>query len=297
MGLVKSTKKAAKLWKRAVELGNAKAMCMLAELYHTGDGVKLDRTKSMQLYRSGADKGSAQALFNLGRELQRGSPADQREAVICYQKAAEQGAVRAFKALAECYSCGKGVEVDADEAVRWLERAAAKRDKEAIAALVEIRRRQKNREEEAKEDESEWSTVDEDEDDREEEEREKTFVVARNTTEVEESDWRAQAQAAQAQARARAEAARAETERFLAPLNAAQLAAQARARAEAEREKPSVTVAQPSITRAPSIIQFTTEVEESDWRAQAQAAQAQARARAEAAREETERFLALNRRP
>ena len=302
LGLVKSTKKAAKLYKRAVELGNASAMCLLARLYNTGDGVKLDRNKSMQLLRMGADKGDAHAQLNLGNQLQQGSPADQREAAICFQKAAEQGAVQAFTALADCYAYGTGVEVDPDESLRWLERAAAKRDKEAIAALVEFRRRQRRREEEeAKEEENEWSTVDEDEDDRDEAEREKPLVERARlvhqeslTTEVQESDWRAQAQAAQAQARARAEAAREETERFLAlngrlyddelddvddvPLGAA-------------RELPPAFVCTHGRTdrrRLPN------SMEESDWRAQAEAAQAQARARAEAARAETERFLALN---
>ncbi|KAH8056731.1 hypothetical protein JL720_14201 [Aureococcus anophagefferens] len=48
-GLVKSDKKAAKIWKRAVELGNVEAMVRLGYSYETGSGVKLDKKKAERL--------------------------------------------------------------------------------------------------------------------------------------------------------------------------------------------------------------------------------------------------------
>ncbi|KAH8076129.1 hypothetical protein JL721_115 [Aureococcus anophagefferens] len=58
-GLVKSDKKAAKLYKKAVEqYGCVDAMYSLGEMYDTGDGtgVKLDKKKAMQLFRMAADR-------------------------------------------------------------------------------------------------------------------------------------------------------------------------------------------------------------------------------------------------
>ena len=51
-GLVKSEKKAVKLYKRAVELGEVDAMVTLGSMYSRGDvGVKVDMKKANQLYK------------------------------------------------------------------------------------------------------------------------------------------------------------------------------------------------------------------------------------------------------
>ncbi|KAH8053642.1 hypothetical protein JL722_9491 [Aureococcus anophagefferens] len=50
-GLVKSDKKAAKIYRRAVELGDVTAMNCLGLLYENGSGVKLDKKKAERLYR------------------------------------------------------------------------------------------------------------------------------------------------------------------------------------------------------------------------------------------------------
>jgi hypothetical protein len=50
LGLVKSMKKAAKLYKRAVELGDVSAMLALGLFYAKGQGVKSDMKKARQLW-------------------------------------------------------------------------------------------------------------------------------------------------------------------------------------------------------------------------------------------------------
>ncbi|KAK7241134.1 hypothetical protein SO694_0005206 [Aureococcus anophagefferens] len=65
-GLVKSDKKAAKIYRRAVELGSVDAMVSLGGMYATGSGVKLDKKKAARLYRMAADRGNAVAQSNLG---------------------------------------------------------------------------------------------------------------------------------------------------------------------------------------------------------------------------------------
>tara|TARA_B100000482_G_scaffold149996_1_gene111946 strand:+ start:125 stop:595 length:471 start_codon:yes stop_codon:yes gene_type:complete len=64
-GLVKSAKKAAKIYKRAVELGDVDAMLNLGLMYMTGE-FKLDKKKAVQLWRMAADRGNATAQKNLG---------------------------------------------------------------------------------------------------------------------------------------------------------------------------------------------------------------------------------------
>ena len=65
-GLVKSHKKAARLYQRAVELGDVNSMVKLGNIYGDGQGVKLDKKKMVKYYRMAADRGCAFALCNLG---------------------------------------------------------------------------------------------------------------------------------------------------------------------------------------------------------------------------------------
>ena len=125
-GLVKSAKKAAKIYKRAVELGHVDAMLNLAKLYATGDGVKLDKKKMMQLYRNaGADRGDAYGQYMLGLCLIQQKQAE--EGLSYMRLAAEQGLILSCTALGMIYEAGQGdIERDTDEARRWFELAVAK---------------------------------------------------------------------------------------------------------------------------------------------------------------------------
>jgi hypothetical protein len=134
LGLPQNFKKAVKIYKRAVELGNVDAMMRLGLLYDKGHGVKADRKKSMQLTRMAADRGSASAQFNLAFDLE-DDEATRREAFSYYKRSANQGLTDAVYSIGRCYERGIGVERDVDEARRWYERAAAKGDEDAIAKL------------------------------------------------------------------------------------------------------------------------------------------------------------------
>ncbi|EGB06749.1 hypothetical protein AURANDRAFT_7002, partial [Aureococcus anophagefferens] len=133
-GLVKSDKKAAKIWKRAVELGDVDAMRQLGVLHDLGSGVKLDKKKAERLYRAAADRGDATSQFNLGLLLQ--SKPNIEEAFRYYALAADQGDTDAENSLGCCYRDGEGTEVDLGKARYWFERAAAKGDELAIENLA-----------------------------------------------------------------------------------------------------------------------------------------------------------------
>ena len=102
-GLVKSAKKAAKIYKRAVELGDTDAMNSLGLMYMTGE-FKLDKKKALQLFRMAADRGQAVAQKNLGL----------------------------------AYWTGEGCSQDLDEARRWLTLAAAQGLNETKTMLADL---------------------------------------------------------------------------------------------------------------------------------------------------------------
>ncbi|EGB11607.1 hypothetical protein AURANDRAFT_21497, partial [Aureococcus anophagefferens] len=135
-GLVQSDKKAAKIWKRAVELGDVDAMVFLGELYKYGEGVKLDKKKAERLFRTAADRGDADAQNNIGAFLH--SEEKFEEAVRYYALAADQGYTDAEHNLGCCYGTGAGTEVDLGKARFWFERAAAKGYEDAIENLARL---------------------------------------------------------------------------------------------------------------------------------------------------------------
>jgi len=137
LGLVKSMKKAAKLYKRAVELGDVSAMLGLGLFYASGQGVKLDMKKARQLWQMGADRGCAHSHYNLGLILRKEGNHD--DAFRLFQIAADQGYTDAEEVIGRCYSMGEGVEVNFAEAKRWWERAAAKGDEHATRNLLVLR--------------------------------------------------------------------------------------------------------------------------------------------------------------
>jgi TPR repeat protein len=142
----KSSKKAVKLLKRAVELGCVEAMNALGLLYQRGEGVKkIDSKKSMQLYEMAADQGSHWGQHNLAsllyeEEIKKASP-NHAEVFRYYKLAADQGLTEAEINLGMCYVHGYGVSADMNEARRWFVRAAAKGHEKAIFVLEELDRR------------------------------------------------------------------------------------------------------------------------------------------------------------
>tara|TARA_B100000482_G_scaffold14706_1_gene10185 strand:- start:43 stop:525 length:483 start_codon:yes stop_codon:yes gene_type:complete len=134
LGLVKSDKKAAKIYRRAVELGSVDAMVRLGILYADGSGVKLDKKKAERLYRMGADRGDAVAQSFLAVYL--AGEEKHEEAFRYHALAANQGYTDAEFNLGCCYGDGAGTEVDLGKARYWFERAAAKSCQPAIEALA-----------------------------------------------------------------------------------------------------------------------------------------------------------------
>jgi len=136
LGLVKNDKKAAKIYRRAVELGDVHAMRCLGSSHQLGSGVKLDKKKAERLYRTAADRGDAFAQNNLAVFLD--SQDKFEEAFRYLALAADQGWTAGEHNLGCCCRYGSGTEVDLGKARYWFERAAAKGYEEAIKELARL---------------------------------------------------------------------------------------------------------------------------------------------------------------
>jgi hypothetical protein len=133
-GLVKSSKKAAKLYLRAAELGQVNAMVELGNLYDTGGtGVKRDRKKAIKMFRTAADRGNAIAQSSLSTSLS--VDGQYMESFRYCKLAADQGYTQAQYNAGYCYENAEGVERNLDEAKRLYALTAAKGFEPGIAAL------------------------------------------------------------------------------------------------------------------------------------------------------------------
>ena len=129
-GLAKNLRKSAKIFKRAVELGDADAMVNLAMMYwQGGEGVKEDVNKAKQLFMSGSDRGYVPAQAMLGMimvgEIEAGIHEDREGTFSILYSAADRGHSGSQTQLAQCYLHGIAVEADPDEAKRWYARVVA----------------------------------------------------------------------------------------------------------------------------------------------------------------------------
>jgi hypothetical protein len=118
--------KAAKLFRKAAEAGNASAQFELGLIYDDGQGVAQDYKQAMAWYEKAAAQGNAPAQYNLGVLYGQGHGVaqDPKQAASWYEKAAAQGFAPAQAALGSLYDDGQGVEQDYKKALELYEKAA-----------------------------------------------------------------------------------------------------------------------------------------------------------------------------
>ena len=132
LGLKRSKKMAAQLFRRAADLGSAEAMNNLACLYEIGKGVKFDPKTALEYWRMAADRGCMLAQCTLGKCNEYGFyglSKDYAAAARFYALAAERGYLPALYAMGRMYDVGGyGLARDEEEAMRYYRRAAAQRN-------------------------------------------------------------------------------------------------------------------------------------------------------------------------
>lgn len=119
--------------------GNPQAQLRLGLLYYHGQGVKENDARAFELFEQAAEKGLADAQFQLANMYAFGTatvPADvdpNRLAARWYFEAARQGHAEAQYSLGIMFLTGSGVVQSAEEANKWIARAAAQGHADAKA--------------------------------------------------------------------------------------------------------------------------------------------------------------------
>lgn len=130
--------KAARLFRKAADAGNANAQFNLALLYQNGQGVEQNSTEAFNWARKSADHGNAAGETLLGAMYESGEGVSRDEAAAAdlYNKAAYQGYPWAESLLGNMYMSGRGnLEQDYVLAYKWFSRAASSGDETARSAL------------------------------------------------------------------------------------------------------------------------------------------------------------------
>ncbi|KAI8605769.1 kinase-like domain-containing protein [Dissophora ornata] len=118
---------AAEIFRRAANMGHARAQYVLGKMYQDGDSVLRDYTKAAECFQKAADQGYAPARTGLGLSYLdggKGVPQDYSKALELFQAAASQGYIDAYPNLGWMYSYGLGVPKNNEEAVKWYRQAA-----------------------------------------------------------------------------------------------------------------------------------------------------------------------------
>ncbi|OGW49002.1 MAG: hypothetical protein A2V62_05915 [Nitrospirae bacterium RBG_19FT_COMBO_58_9] len=119
---------------KQAEKGDAEAQFNLGLLYDRGQGVRKDKSEALRWYRLAATQGDTFAQNALGDNYWEGTgvPKDDTEAVRWWRLAAEKGFAPAQHSLGKLLAGGgQGVPSDKVQAYTWLLLAAAQGDEEA----------------------------------------------------------------------------------------------------------------------------------------------------------------------
>lgn len=131
-------KKMAESQRKAAEKGDADAMFNMGVMYHNGQGVQQDYREAMHWFRKAADKGVAEAMFGVGAIYHngRGVLQDSRQAMNWFRKAGKRGHPGAMFNLASMYHQGLCTPQDYRKAMRWFRKAADKGNVDAMVNLA-----------------------------------------------------------------------------------------------------------------------------------------------------------------
>ena len=126
LGVPRDELTAAKLYRRAAQLGYTEGLFSFAVMLAAGRGIEKNPEGAAGLFERAARTGHAEANYNLGLLFisGNGKPENPRRAAMHIRYAAEQGVAAAQYDLAALYRNGHGIEPDAYLATTWLRRAA-----------------------------------------------------------------------------------------------------------------------------------------------------------------------------
>ncbi len=115
---------------QAANLGHPRAMAVLGNMYHEGEGVTKDPAQAVKWYTEAAARGNRGAQYSLGGMYEEGEglPKNVAKAAQLYEASARQGMPEAQFALGLSYEFGEGVPRNRRTAIFWLDQVARQGD-------------------------------------------------------------------------------------------------------------------------------------------------------------------------
>ncbi|MCR5820883.1 MAG: sel1 repeat family protein [Bacteroidaceae bacterium] len=106
-GVARDYHEGLKWYRKAVQLGNKRAMVNIAQMYNQGQGVRRNRRAGIKLMCMAAESGEPQAIHNIGVYYFNGTmlPMDKEKALVFFLLANNKG-YNNSKALTDCYKAG-----------------------------------------------------------------------------------------------------------------------------------------------------------------------------------------------
>ncbi|MGQ0527203.1 MAG: tetratricopeptide repeat protein [Alphaproteobacteria bacterium] len=134
--------RAAFWFRQAAERGMANAQYNLGVMYHQGLGVEKDLKQAVNWYKAAAAQNHAEAQYNLGIAYIEGAGVeyDPARAVENFERAADQGVIEASYNLGLIYENALLGRADPSKALAWYKRAADQGSPEATSALEQLAR-------------------------------------------------------------------------------------------------------------------------------------------------------------
>jgi TPR repeat protein len=136
----KDYKTALNIYRSLAEQGNAEAQFSLGWMYKKGKGVIKSLEEAIKWYTKAAEQGYGIAQYNLGIYYidGEGIPIDYKKALSWWRKSAKQGYPHSEYALGWLYENGYGVKQDTKKALSWYLKADAQGNSKAKERIEEL---------------------------------------------------------------------------------------------------------------------------------------------------------------
>lgn len=125
-GVEKNFAKAVQYFQEAADQNDASAQFGLSLCLMNGQGIERNIEEAIKLCRSSAEKNYSRAQLSLGLFYYQGEGVEKNleEAINFFRLAAHEGSAEAQMLLGTCLMAGEGIQQDLEEAERWLKSAA-----------------------------------------------------------------------------------------------------------------------------------------------------------------------------
>jgi TPR repeat protein len=124
LGVRRDLTEAANWYRKSAEQGNAEAEYALGQMYSLGWGVPRDEADALRWFQMANSVESDGPPTDWAVIEGHGIPQDAQQAAYWYRKAADKGHAEAQFNLARLYATGKGVKRDEEQAARWVSASA-----------------------------------------------------------------------------------------------------------------------------------------------------------------------------